>query len=219
MRVPYKILTRRPLPVSSDDGTVCDLHMRADDLLGYSVLKKRGQLAEVLRQLGIRPFSERSMELFRHELYERRRFYIGLYENGLLIFFISVGLTTLCLIPAIAGWFMSWKIGLGFTVPAVLGIVVAAYSHYIDPYVLSGTTGWNKTQLRGYGKEIPEFVLQQAIGIATLLPDASFTVHEFDLQKARGSFVHLMSVTQDGHSEIFFFAAWSEPSLKARSRA
>jgi hypothetical protein len=218
MRVPYKILTRVPLPASSEDGKVCDLHLRADEVLGYSLLKRRDQLAETLQQLGIRPFSERSVEAFKQEISSMHNFYVDLYEKGFVVFCISAGLTLLCLIPAIAGWFISWKIGLGFTVPAVIGVIGMAYFMNHETYVTYDTPTWKQTYLRGYTNEVPEFALQQAIEIATILPQASFEVHELDLQRVRKSLVHLMSVTQAGQ-ERFFFAAWSEPSLNARSMA
>ena len=208
-------------PIAVDDYTPelnLELADEAARLLGYAKLRKTlaaekviGELAEVLNQLDIQPFSRDSVKRYKAEepdaaeLTDVPEFFRGHRK---------LARTLLCLIPVwgllsmigtAAGWLISWQLGVASLTSILL--LLAKGCELSDRLAALFPT-WERVPLAGYQEDVPLHVLERAVAIKKQLPSAEFYVE----QRAKDPFLIVKCDEEEYYVEV-----WQEPRFEARS--
>ena len=205
-------------PIAVDDYTPelnLELADEAARLLGYAKLRKTlaadiGELAEVLNQLDIQPFSRDSVKRYKAEepaaaeLTDVPEFFRGHRK---------LARTLLCLIPVwgllsmigtAAGWLISWQLGVASLTSILL--LLAKGCELSDRLAALFPT-WERVPLAGYQEDVPLHVLERAVAIKKQLPGAEFYVE----QRAKDPFLIVKCDEEEYYVEV-----WQEPRFEAR---
>src|SRR5205823_1758215 len=115
-----------------------------------------------------------------------------------------------CFGPALLGWFVSWKIGLGSVIGLIAGCAMVGSA---NGTTIKTEASWNVTPLLGYRSPVPKQVLQTAVRLKKQLPGVELTVHEL-VQSERVLDPFLAARLEE---TTYFIAVWDEPKFDAES--
>src|SRR5688572_5801689 len=150
----------------------------AKQVLGYSLLAeidRRMKLRAVLDALGVSPFTDESVELYKQAVLTETNKRIGKGRLLTALSAIGVFVAVTCFGPAILGWFVSWKVGLASVIGLIAGCVMIGATNGVT---ITEEAAWNATPLVGYRSPVPKPILQMAVRLKRQLPQVELTVHE-----------------------------------------
>ncbi len=198
-----------PAPPHAEDLA---LSLAARRELGYEVLAELDEqmkLRTALDELGVSPFTDESVERYKHAAVADAGSEIAKGKALLAVSWIGATLSLVCFGPALLGWFVSWKVGLASLIGLIAGLVMVGS--------VAGTTvkeqaSWNVTPLLGYGSQVPKDVLRLAVQLKKRLPSVELMVHEL-VQSER--VLDPFLAARLGKT-TYFVAVWDEPKFEAQ---
>ena len=186
----------------------------ADRELGYGLLAeidRQMKLRSALDELGVSPFTDESVERYKQAVLVEANKRIGKGRMLAVLSGIGVVIALICFGPALLGWFVSWKVGLGSLIGFIAGCAICGAT---NGTAITEAAAWEVTPLVGYRSRVPKAVLRTAVALKRRLPQVELTVHEL-LQRERVLDPFLAARLGE---TTYFVAVWDEPAFDAESK-
>lgn len=196
-----------------------ELAEEAARVLGYAKLKKTlaarkliGELAEVLNQLDIQPFSRDSVERYKAEepdaadLTDVPEFFKRHRKLARIFLWLIPLWGGLSMIGIAGGWLISWQLAVASLASILL---LLAKGCEFDDRLAALFPTWERVLLPDYQEEVPLHVLEKAVAIKKQLPGADFYIE----QRAKDPFL----IVKCGEEE-YYVEVWQELRFEGTPR-
>lgn len=200
------------------DVLLGDLPGEAEEVLGYQrlshheqALRQLSRLEETLATLGVRPFTQQSVDKYKRRC---ERIVTPLWGRLANASFAAGFLLVLLAFPSlILSSLLSWaSISFYLAAAALLGTVAGLSGLVLGNFRLRERR-WVMHELGSYTEPVPEFALQTALDIKRLNPEVEFCICSLEERRVVIDPFLVMRVRENGLRRDYYLEVWNESAF------